>query len=243
MSEVVRHYDTLLAEHYTWMAGGLEARLQQNTAFFARHGVVPKSCGVAIDLGAGPGFQAIPLARAGFTVHALDLNERLLGETVAAAAGLKVNAVLADMRDFARHVAEPAEVIVCMGDTITHLETREQVAALIGDAWKALVPGGRFIVTYRDLSQERTGLERFFIVQSDARRVFTCFLEYAPGHVRVHDLVHVQEPNGAWQFRKSAYAKLRLAQADLTAWLEAVGFRVAAHPEAGGLAALIATKP
>jgi hypothetical protein len=101
--------------------------------------------------------------------------------------------------------------------------TTAAVADLCRSAWQALVPGGRFIVTFRDLSNELTGLDRFIPVRSDDDRIFTCFLEYEPETVKVHDLVYSREPTG-WNLEKSWYRKLRLSPAQVVEMIEAAGF-------------------
>src|SRR5690349_9348902 len=108
-SSPAQHYEALLAEHYTWMSGGLEANVARNAAFFAQHGIARRGGGVAVDLGAGPGYQTVPLARAGFRVYAVDLSERLLAETRKAAEqfkeyGLEVITVHGDLVTFAQEV-------------------------------------------------------------------------------------------------------------------------------------------
>jgi hypothetical protein len=45
----------------------------------------------------------------------------------------------------------------------------------------------------------------------------TCFLEYLPSTVNVHDIVYTRDANG-WRMKKSAYAKLRLPQMDVAGW-------------------------
>ena len=52
----------------------------------------------------------------------------------------------------------------------------------------ALERGGRFVITYRDLSREALELDRFIPVRSDDTTILTCFLEYEPETVKVHDL-------------------------------------------------------
>ena len=42
----------------------------------------------------------------------------------------------------------------------------------------------------------------------------TCFLEDEGDAIRVHDLIHTMNHEGAWQLGKSSYRKLRLATAD-----------------------------
>ncbi|KAI8923672.1 hypothetical protein BC831DRAFT_470131 [Entophlyctis helioformis] len=71
-----------------------------------------------------------------------------------------------------------ANVIVCMGDTLTHLASLGEVRALLADSYAALRPGGRLVLQFRDLTRPLHGVDRFIPVRSDERTVFTCFLEW-----------------------------------------------------------------
>ena len=80
MASAKEHYDNLLAPYYSWICGGSDAKLDENRAFFHDHNVRPERSAIAVDLGAGSGFQSIPLSQAGFQVVAIDLNHDLLVE-------------------------------------------------------------------------------------------------------------------------------------------------------------------
>ena len=62
MTTAQRHYEQLLAPIYVWMAGGIESALAAGTQDVA---LLTPGDGLAIDLGAGFGMHAIPLARGG----------------------------------------------------------------------------------------------------------------------------------------------------------------------------------
>ena len=84
-----------------------------------------------------------------------------------------------------------ADLVVCMGDTLTHLPDRSVVETLVQDAASALGNEGVFIASFRDYaSVELQGASRFIPVRSDARRILTAFLEYEGEIVRVHDLLY-----------------------------------------------------
>ena len=97
------------------------------------------------------------------------------------------------------------------------------------------------MLTWRDLSIELTGTDRFIPVAADVDRVMTCFLEYEPGTVVVHDLVHVRD-GAAWTLHKSSYRKLRLAVSWVVQELAGAGLRVAHNGPAGRLFAVVAVK-
>jgi len=76
MASVKDHYDIHLASLYSWMSGGAAAARQRFVDFFHGLRLPPAKPGAqALDLGAGNGFQAIPLAQLGYQVTALDLSE------------------------------------------------------------------------------------------------------------------------------------------------------------------------
>ncbi len=193
------HYENHLAAFYAWMSGNFETKQQEQQDWFAGHGVSPRGNGVAIDLGAGHGLQSVSLAKLGFTVFAVDFNQHLLSELNARAGNLPVRTVLANLKDVAQYATE-TELITCMGDTLTHLDSIEVVKQLIGQ-WAALLPaGGRIALSFRDLTEELTGEQRFIPVKADDERIHTCFLEYSEGYVRVYD--QLLEKRGENGYRK-----------------------------------------
>ena len=124
MATVAEHYSRVLADVYSWMYGGWDAQLARYTEFFTARGFAPRASKRAIDLGAGCGFQAIPLARLGFEVKAIDLDPKLLAELEAHVDDEKIETVCADLMEFRRHAPQSAELIVCMVDTLLHLDAQ-----------------------------------------------------------------------------------------------------------------------
>ena len=75
----------------------------------------------------------------------------------------------------------------------------------------ALAAGGQLVVTYRDLSQQLSGTDRFLPVRSDDERIMLCALDCdAAETVTANDLVYTRSAEG-WQLHKSSYQKLRIA--------------------------------
>ncbi|MEX0941472.1 MAG: class I SAM-dependent methyltransferase [Pseudomonadales bacterium] len=112
MATSKEHYEKLLAPVYSWMLGGFEASIQRNSRLFDRYQLAPQGSGHAVDLGAGCGFQSIPLLMRGYTVTAIDLNEFLLNqlrEHVPATAALAT--FTGDMLRFRDHVCDGAELV------------------------------------------------------------------------------------------------------------------------------------
>jgi SAM-dependent methyltransferase len=250
MTLAAEHYDRLLARHYTWMLGGDLAGLAAEQAELLRGvGVAPTAAGAtAVDLGCGPGGQSLALARLGFSpVLAVDTSKVLLDELAAAADGdPAIRPIEADIRTALPRITRPgeAEVIVCMGDTLTHLPAKSDVTALLGDVAAALAGGGRLVITYRDLTRPLTGTDRFLLVRGTADQVMTCFLDYAADDVvLVHDLLYTRTGD-TWSQQASSYPKLRLDTGWLTAQCTAAGLTVRRN-ETGprGFQVITAEKP
>jgi SAM-dependent methyltransferase len=240
-NEVDRHYKALLAANYTWMFGKPFDALVAEQRDLLRRLLGGDDGGPAVDLGCGPGFQTIALAELGFgPVIAIDTSETLLKELGQNKGTLPVTAVCADLCAF-RQFVSGARVIVCMGDTLPHLPDRASVKRLLTNAHDVLEPDGALVLTFRDLSVELHGLDRFIPVRSDADRIMTCFLEYGPETVTVHDFIHVREDSG-WTLHKSNYQKLRLAPGDVTAALKDAGFRIEHDEASGGMHAIVAKR-
>ncbi|MEU2715450.1 class I SAM-dependent methyltransferase [Streptomyces sp. NPDC007205] len=166
--------------------------------------------GPAIDLGCGSGAQTLALVRLGSpAVIAVDTSRRLLDELVTYAQdSAVVRAVHGDLRTVLPEAAEPGMVaaVVCMGDTLPHLPAKADVPVLLGHISRALASGGHLVVTYRDLTVELRGTDRFI-------------------PVIVHDLLHTRT-NGSWQQQTSSYSKLRIASSWLVEQCRAAGLDV-----------------
>src|SRR5579859_7641272 len=167
MSTVSEHYERLLSRHYTWMFGApFEEKVSEQAALLRE--ILEQLPGrpetaLAVDLGSGPGFQTVALAQLGFSpVLAIDTSAELLGELQSHSVGLPVQIAKADLRELPSLVAAgQATVIVCMGDTLTHLSSKGDVSALFRAVSEALHPGGMLVITYRDLTAELEGIDRF----------------------------------------------------------------------------------
>jgi SAM-dependent methyltransferase len=242
MPSVQAHYDQLLGPVYTWMAGGWKAAVERNRAILDTLGLPIWPRGVAVDLGCGSGFQAIPLADAGFEVIAIDLCEPLLAELRDHAGSRLIRTVQDDLLNFGHHLNGEAALIVCMGDTLTHLASVEAVAALIRDAAAHLSNEGRLVLGFRDLAtHELQGAQRFITVRSEPDRLFTCFLDYRPDHVEVNDLVHTREGEH-WRLATSAYCKLRINSAQVGAFITNAGLTLEHASTEQGAVRLVGVK-
>jgi SAM-dependent methyltransferase len=229
-----QHYEQLLAEHYTWMMGGIDACLARARGLLDAVGL--KELAVAIpgarvlDLGCGPGYHARALAELGCEVLAVDDSPTCLAELQALCHGLHVVTLQASLIDAATDRSRgPFAAVLCVGDTLPHLASAAEAHRLVRDAAQLLVPRGLLVLEFREQPREFVGADAVLTTRAMRDRLMQCVLDYEPERVRVTDVVH--EWNGqSWTTRKSSYFKLRLS-----------GTSLAAQATGAGLTALLDT--
>lgn len=140
--------------------------------------------------------------------------------------------------------ADDIALIVCLGDTLTHLQSREDVGQLARDVAASLKPDGRFVAMFRDYTHPAVGDARFIPVRADANRIHTCFLEEHADHMLVHDIVYDrgrhEREGDAWRMRVSSYPKLRLAPQAAADALSDAGLEPAIEPGSRGMVQIVA---
>lgn len=235
------HYENHLANYYSWMFGDFNAKLNENQRFFQCHNIKPVSSKIAIDLGAGCGFQSIPLAKIGFKVKAIDFSKKLLNELKSKSNGLSIEAIEDDILNFDIYSNCKPELIVCMGDTITHLDSLESVQKLIKNSYKILLKSRKLILTFRDLTFELKEEQRFIPVRSDDNRIFTCFLERRSTYVKVFDIIYEKE-NGRWIQKISSYKKLIISRDVVKDYFKDAGFKIEFNDIENGLVTIAGIK-
>ncbi|NOS85000.1 MAG: class I SAM-dependent methyltransferase [Ignavibacteria bacterium] len=241
MNEKVKaHYESLLADIYSWMAGNFREKVNQTREFFIKNNIKPSSTHLAIDLGSGHGIQSAALVEIGFEVTAVDFSEKLLLELKQNTAN-KVKTINGDITEFKYPAEIKPELIICMGDTLTHLPSIDIVNVLMRNAAENLHTNGKFVLSYRDLSTELTGTSRFIPVKSDDTRILTCFLEYFDSYVMINDILH-EKINDKWEMKVSSYPKLRLPVNEVLNKLEENGLKAVLSTVVQGMNYIIAEK-
>ena len=216
------HYDELLGPRYAWMVGDFFAAVQSAGEFFDRFNADALQ-GQIVDLGCGHGVHAVALARRGASVLAIDQCQFLLDQLLERSSDLDVVTQCDDLLNFEQHLSGPADAILCLGDTLTHLESEQQIHTLVTTAANNLTTSGWIIVSFRNyFDVELSGNERFIFVRGDDSALLTCQLDYLDDKVRVTDLLH-ERIGEEWKLAVSSYEKVRLSPDALVEMVEGQG--------------------
>lgn len=235
------HYEKHLGSFYSWMTGDFQQNVESAHKLFQKFQIQDGKDQVAFDLGCGHGIQSAALLNIGFRVIAVDFNQQLLNELHQKVSSPKLQSELDEIVHFLETTPLKANVISCMGDTLTHLTSIAQVKQFIRLASDRLIPEGKLVLSFRDLTSELTREHRFIPVKQDEHRLLTCFLEYFPSHVIVHDILWERE-NSAWKQRISSYPKLRISAGEVGTLIESAGLRVAVSETINRMEYLVAEK-
>jgi len=218
------HYGNHLASFYEWMVGDFESKEKEQRDFFERNEIKPLQNKIAIDLGSGHGLQSVALAKLGFQVRAVDFNQRLLESLRVRGKELGIQVFERDLLS-EKNFQDPANLIVCMGDTIAHLESVDQMRLFLDQSFKCLLGNGKLILSYRDYGTELVDTQRFIPVKSDENKILTCFLESFADKVKVTDLLH-ERINGQWTQKVSSYFKIRITIQMIEKLVLNTGFKI-----------------
>ncbi len=182
-------------------------------------GLAPRSD--VIDLGCGPGRVAIPLARRGHRVVGVDAQPGYLARARAWAEreGLALDLRLGDMAALALDRAFDAAI--CAFTSFGYFADRREDLRVLESAWRALRPGGRFLLE----TAHRDGVVRLLPVQ-EARladgRAFRSVPRFEPVSGILELTWTVSSPAGS----RSLRTRLRPYSAtELAEMLADVGFR------------------
>jgi len=238
---VKEHYDTHLADFYSWMTGDFETRLKEFQDFLKDNAVIPSSTKKAIDLGAGHGLQSVPLAKLGFHVIAVDFNKQLLDELKVNAKGLHIEILQDDIKNIKQFADKEAELIICCGDTLAHLDNKKEIENLILGISTILKTGGKTLLSFRDYSNELTGDSRFIPVKSDDHRILTCVLDFERETVTVTDLLNEKTETG-WKQKISSYKKVRIVPTEIVELLKTSGMEIQLNRVINRMTTIIAVK-
>ncbi len=179
----------------------------------------------ALDAGCGTGFHAIALARLGVSVTAVDISARMLEELArhTAGLGLDIRTVQAHLAELSPRITGPFGGVFCMGNTLAHMLTKQDLSATLQAFAGVLAPGG--ILFTQVLNYDRILLTRPALqsVKETPGGTFTRSYEYRGDLIRF-TIRKRPARAGAGEEREQSVELRPVRSAELAALLAAAGF-------------------
>jgi 2-polyprenyl-3-methyl-5-hydroxy-6-metoxy-1,4-benzoquinol methylase len=174
---VAEFYDGL-ASSYDAMTG-FEKRFGQEEAAF-RQLVEQYSIRTALDAGCGTGFHSLILSRLGVRVTGVDVSSEMLEQAKnhARALGLNAQFVRSTFENLGENVSERFDGVFCLGNSLPHVLSREELQRTLGGFHRLLNPRGVLIIQMLNYDRIMTRRERVQSVKEESGTIFVRFYDF-----------------------------------------------------------------
>jgi SAM-dependent methyltransferase len=185
-----------------------------------------------LDAACGTGMHAIALAQKGYAMAGADLSAGMIvkARENAAAAGVEARFETAGFGSLAGAFGPEAfDALLCLGNSLPHTLTVEELATTLRDFAACLRPGGLLLVQNRNFDAVLESRERWMEPQAhregNVERIFLRFYDYEPTELVTFNLVTLRrEAGGAWTQAVRSSRLRPLRQAELLEALSKTGF-------------------
>jgi SAM-dependent methyltransferase len=184
-----------------------------------------------LDAACGTGQHAIALAQRGYEVVGADVSEGMIAQARhnAAAEVAPVTFVQAGFGESAAVLEGPFDAVLCLGNSLPHVLTREALAETLDDWARLLRPGGLLFVQMRNFDWVLASGDRWMSPQAhweEGREwLFIRFYDFhADGSVAFNMLRLFRETEGAWKQQVSSTRLWPWRYGELIEMVEQAGY-------------------
>lgn len=123
-----------------------------------------------LDAACGTGQHAVALAKAGFDVVGADLSRPMVeaARRSAEKAGVRAEFMVAGFGELSQKLAGPFDALLCLGNSIPHVNDLAHLEAVLRDFRAVLRPGGLLLIQQRNFDAVLRRRERFLPPQANA---------------------------------------------------------------------------
>lgn len=213
--ELSKDYDTMTQ---------FEARFEKEKGFFED---LVREYGFrqVLDAGCGTGFHAILLAKLGLEVTGIDGSSEMLKKAMenASAHDAVIRFQQSSFQELSLKIQEKFDAVFCMGNSLPHLLTDEEIVESLENFFALLNEGGILVIQNLNYDRIMRARERILNVKQSNGKIFVRFYDFSENRVRFNILM--LEENGDGFSHKLISTDLRpLYKGELFKWLRRAGF-------------------
>lgn len=177
-----------------------------------------------LDCACGTGQHVIMLNQMGYKAKGSDLSPAMLrkAKTNSEAHGVKAEFKRCDFRDLTHNFDEEFDAIICVGNSLPHLFSDEDLTKALRGMYRLLSTSGILILQQRNYDRLLRLQMRFFPVSIRADEVFFYVLDYFPKKI-VFNVVDLETRTKTFKVYSAEYYPL--GRDNLMRLLRKVGFR------------------
>jgi SAM-dependent methyltransferase len=230
--EIAQTYDEL-AEYYHLIFEDWDAAIDRQAAVIAW--ILDKHCGATrsariLDCACGIGTQSIGLAKLGFQVTGSDISGGAINRArnEAVQRNLKIEFSVANMLALSDFNPSHFDVVICMDNSLPHLQSEEHLLQTAHEMREKLVSGGILLASIRDydrLIQERPTVQSpiFYGCPGQRRIVFQVW-DWIDDRRYLFHLYITQELGGRWCTHHASGLYRALRRDEVESALNTAGF-------------------
>ena len=230
--DAAQTYDEL-ADHYHLIFENWERSVNRQAA--SLNSILHRHCGLTttgtiLDCACGIGTQSLGLARLGYGVTGCDLSPRSVERALQEASrrNLNIQFFVANMLGLS-FLDSPFDAVICMDNSLPHLETAEQLLQAAQQMRSRLRPGGFLVASIRDydsLIEKRPSLqEPCFYSDQGRRRIVSQIWDWIDDRRYIFHLYITRELEHGWQTFHTAGLYRAILRDELTEILGQAGFK------------------
>ncbi len=183
-----------------------------------------------LDAACGTGQHTLALRQWGYDAAGADASPQMIRQAQANAAAARADApfIVAAFDGLPQVPGAPFDAVLCLGNSLPHVEnTRALDAALDGMA-RALRPGG--VLMLHNLNYDRRWVQRPRFLKLDAgvldgrETLVWRMADYGKSTVTFHTALFQKDAEGCWSVEVDSTPQIPLFRADLEARLHRLGF-------------------
>lgn len=185
-----------------------------------------------LDAACGTGAHAIALARRGYSAVGTDLSAGMIERARQNASAVNSTArfVVAGFGQLAEQVGGPFDALLCLGNSLSHALSTEELERTLCDFAAMLRPGGLLLVQNRNFDQVLAQRQRWIEPQShredEADWLFVRFYDWGPDGDLTFNVLTLKRdaPDQPWRQQATATRLQPWRRAELVEVLQAAGF-------------------
>jgi len=138
----------------------------------------------ALDAGAGTGFHSLLLSRLGVAVTAVDCSPAMSAELTVKAKKehVKIECVTADLRELSTKIPRTFDAAFCMGNTMAHMQSPDDILAVLKELSLILLPGGTLFIQVLNYEKIAALRPEILNVSGNGSSSFTRSYTYGSGN-------------------------------------------------------------
>jgi glycine/sarcosine N-methyltransferase len=231
--DVAQTYDDL-AEQYHLIFENWELSVKRQAAVLSS--ILHRNCGLTttstiLDCACGIGTQSLGLAELGFRVTGCDVSPRAVERARLEALRRKLNIQfsVANMLNLRCLANTNFDAVICMDNSLPHLESAEHLLEAAGQIRSRLHPGGFLMASIRDydhLAEERPSVQGpSFYLDHGRRRIVFQVWDWVDARRYIFHLYITRELANGWQTFHTSGLYRAIRQDELVAILSQAGFK------------------